>query len=100
MDTLALITCVIYVAKNILKDSEDRHVWALAESDRVWYFPVPLTCQPEESMHSLPASVMQHFQPLEPTHYGSPDAFAYRMGVTQLDEAELERNWIVANPKR
>jgi hypothetical protein len=31
-------------------------------------------------------------------HHRSDDAFAYRLGTAQMDEEELERNWIASPP--
>jgi len=32
-------------------------------------------------------------------HHRSDDAFAYRLGTAQMDEEELERNWIASLPR-
>jgi hypothetical protein len=97
---MAILTCLVFTAREWNGErSEETFVWAqLSESNRAWYFPVPLTNEPEEDIENLPPSVARHFQQLPAAHYRSDDVCAFRLGTGYLDEAELDRDWIAAPP--
>ena len=94
------LTCLIFTATEWKGErSGATFVWAQQlESNRAWYFPVPLTNEREGDMENLPSSVAPHFQRLPAAHYRSDDVFAYRLGTGQMDEEELDRDWIAAPP--
>ena len=97
---MAILTCLIFTAREWTGErSEATFVWAqLPESRRAWYFPVPLTNDPEEDIENLPSSVVRYFQPLRAAHHRSGDVFAFRLGIGHMDEEELDRDWIAAAP--
>jgi hypothetical protein len=97
---MAVLTCLIFTATEWQGErSGATLLWAqIPESDRAWYYPVPLTNEPEEDVENLPSSVIIRFQRLPATHYRGDDAFAYRLGTAQMDEEELDRVWIAAPP--
>jgi hypothetical protein len=95
---MAILTCLIFTAREWTGERSDAtFVWAqLSESDRAWYFPVPLTNEPEEDIDNLPSSVTRRFQRLPAAHYRSDDVFAFRLRTGYVDEEELDRDWIAA----
>jgi hypothetical protein len=84
---MALLTCLIFTAREWNGErSGATRVWEqLLESNRAWYFPVPLTNEPEEDIGNLPPSVARYFQRLSTAHYRSDDVFAFRLGTGYLD---------------
>jgi hypothetical protein len=95
---MAVLTCLIFTAREWHGErAGSTLVWAqLPESNRAWYFPVPLTNKPEEDIENLPSSVVRHFQRLPAAHHRSADVFAFRLGTSHLEEQDLNRDWIAA----
>jgi hypothetical protein len=94
------LTCLIFTAiESSGERSGSRFVWARQpETNRAWYFPVPLTNELEDDVEYLPLGVVRHFQQLPAAHYRSDDGFAFRLGIAQMEEEELDRDWIAAPP--
>ena len=97
---MAVLTCLIFTATEWQGERSGASIiWAhIPESNRAWYFPVPLTNDPEEDIENLPASVVRYSQRLPAAHHRSADVFAFRLGTAYMDEEELGRNWIAATP--
>jgi hypothetical protein len=97
---MAVLTCLIFTAREWNGERTGATLlWAqLLESNRAWYFPVPLTNEPEEDIENLPPGTVLRFQRLPAAHYRSDDVFACRLGTGQMDEEKLGRDWIAAPP--
>jgi hypothetical protein len=95
---MAFLTCLIFTAQEWNGDGFDpTRVWAQhLESNRNWFFRVPLTNRSEEDILNLPRSVMLHFEPLPGAHFRTEDVFAYRMGTAHMNEEDLDRDWVAA----
>jgi hypothetical protein len=93
---MAVLNCLIFTARERNGErSGITLVWAQPlESNRAWYFPVPLTNEPEEDIENLPPSVVRHSTRLPAAHYRSDDVFAFRLGTGYMGEEELDRDWI------
>lgn len=93
-----MLTCLIYTAREWNGERfEAKRIWAQSESNRAWYFPTPLTNDPEEDLLNLPRSVMLNFEILPAAHYRDECVAAYRMGLALMDEGDLDRDWVSAS---
>lgn len=97
---MAILTCLFFTAREWNGErSGAALLWAqLPESKRAWYYPLPLMNEPEEDIENLPPSVVPRFQRLPAAHHRSDNVFAFRLGTGQMDEGELDREWIAAAP--
>lgn len=95
-----LIDCLIFTATEWKPDrSKTTHVWAHhSASARAWYFPHPLTNEREDDIVNLPRNVMLDFEPLPPASFRGTDVFAYRLGTAHLEDTQLDRDWVAADP--
>ncbi len=93
-----MLTCLIFVATEWQGDRLDKRlVWAQhPESGRDWYYAEPLTNDHEDDILNLPRSVMLRFEPLPVAHFRNSEVFAFRMGIAEMDGADLNRDWIAA----
>ncbi len=94
------LTCLIFTAiESSGERSGSRFVWARQpETNRAWYFPVPLTNELEDDVEYLPLGVVRYLMRLPAAHYRTKDVFAFRLGIGYLHEEELNRTWIEAPP--
>jgi hypothetical protein len=90
-----LLTCMVYLGREWnIEGLNSPHYW-LQSANRAWHLRAPFHhFELEDALLNLPSSVRRLFNPLEPAMSRQSDMWALRLGITEIDEIELDREWI------
>ncbi|MBB5060593.1 hypothetical protein HDF16_005329 [Granulicella aggregans] len=89
------ITCLVFLGSEF--DGEvfkPEHYW-LQSVNKAWKRPAPFrSFDREDALAALPTSIRLFFEPLEPAMIRGKGFWVLRLGMTEMDEDELDREWI------
>jgi hypothetical protein len=91
------LSCLVFLGRECTAAGlGPSHYW-LQSASKAWHREALLPyMEREDALKHLPSSILIRFEPVGPAMSRGSEMWALRLGIAEVDEAELDREWISA----
>jgi hypothetical protein len=91
------VTCLVFLGSEVDGGVFKPENYWLQSANKAWKRPAPFrSFDREDALAALPTSIRLFFEPLDPAMIRGRGFWALRLGMTEMDEDGLDREWISA----